>query len=191
MRNRKRPLLARSRWTYNPTTHLLQGSVWNGNGRLRGEFLPFCTIWHNSQMFNSASISQVLTGNRPFDKDDDSAVFSMLQTLGERPQRPSDGSADPIWKVLEKCWHENPFRRPEAAWVYDAFSILHSLPPGKFPWRLKLYVQSIKISLNRPKQGRVYVKFRYRLNNHTTSLTAGVLAGDLYTWFTFHHFYDR
>jgi len=63
-------------------------------------------------------------------------------------------------------------------------------PDGRSPieeGKLKLRIQSIKISLNKQKQRQFFVKFRYENKDHTTSPTK-VVAGDEHTWSVFSPF---
>ena len=86
-------------------------------------------------------------------------------------------------------------KRPPTADVVDAFSGFRSLPQvmhtpeGRLsieglPGKLKLQVQGIKISLNKPKQQQLSIKFKYGDKEYTTSLTKAA-AGDEYIWFVF------
>jgi len=115
---------------------------------------------------------------------------------GERPQRPSDGIADPVWEFLEKCWGGDPTKRPQTAKVRDAFSGFRTLPQAThpsdgrsliedLPGKLKLQVQGIRISLNKPKQQQFSVKFKYGDRDHTTAPTTAA-SGDDYSWSAFH-----
>jgi len=116
---------------------------------------------------------------------------------GERPQRPSDGIADPVWEFLEKCWSGDPTKRPPTAEVRDAFSKFRTFPEAtlpnlrspieELPGTLKLQVQAIRISLNKPRKQQFSVEFKYGNKDHTTSFTEAV-AGDQHTWFVFRLF---
>ena len=92
-----------------------------------------------------------------------------------------------------KCWSRAPTKRPPTAEVPDAFYGFLSLPQATrppdgrpptedLPGRLKLKVQGIRISLNKPKHQEFSVKFKYGNGGHTTSWTKPV-AGDEYPWF--------
>jgi len=52
------------------------------------------------------------------------------------------------------------------------------------PRKLKLRVQSIKVSFGKPHQRQFSVKFTYGNKNHTTLPTTAV-SGDEHTWFVF------
>ena len=73
--------------------------------------------------------------------------------------------------------------------MYKTFSKFRSVRKAveELPGKLKLWVQSVKISLNKPKKQRVYVKLNYGNKVHTTPLTSKVVVGDIYTWFVFTH----
>ena len=118
----------------------------------------------------------------PYSGCDDVTALSNIQA-GIIPERPSEGIADPVWRLLEKCWSTVPSERPLAAQVYDVLSELRSIPG-----RLKLQVLSLKIPPNKSKKQGFYVKFKYGNTVHTTSLSAKVVAGAEYKWFAFHSF---
>ena len=114
---------------------------------------------------------------------------------GEKPQRPSDWVANPVWEFLGKCWSRDPTNRPPTADILDAFSRACSLPRAmpaargpsaieELPGKLKLQVQGVRISLNKSKQQRFYIRFRYGDKDHTTSPTNAV-TGDEHIWFVF------
>lgn len=116
------------------------------------------------------------------------------------PQRPPNKIADPTWEFLEGCWSRDRTKRPSITQVCDA--LLQSPSPPRFvhtpeggagaeelPGKLKLQVQSIQISLNKPKQRKFSVKFKYGNKDHTTSLSTKAAAGDEHTWFVFYPLY--
>jgi len=109
------------------------------------------------------------------------------------PQQPSANDNE-IWEFLKRCWSRDPTKRPPTVQVSDAFSQFSSLPqaitgcvgPGieELPGKLKLQVQSIKISLKELKP-QFLVKFKYGSSGNTTSLATKAVGGpDEYTWFT-------
>lgn len=104
-------------------------------------------------------------------------------------------TARPVWEYLEKCWSRDPQQRPPIADVYSTFSGFRSLPQvvhtpdgrspmEELPGRLKLQVQSIKLSLDKPKQQQFSVRFKYGNKDHTTSPTKAVTS-DEHIWFVF------
>jgi len=128
----------------------------------------------------------------PYSGCSDTLTLLKIQA-GEKPQRPSNGIADPVWEFLEKCWGVDPTTRPPTAEVLGAFSEFRSLPQAvhapegrsaieELPGKLKLQVQGIKISLNKPNQQRFYIRFRYGEKDHTTSPTNAV-TDDEHIWF--------
>lgn len=130
----------------------------------------------------------------PYSKYNDTVTLSKIQA-GELPQKPTDGIRDTVWGFLEKCWNRDPTKRPSIAEVYDAFLQFRSLPQvvpasagrsgmEELPGKLRLQVQSIKISLGKSKQHQLCVKFKYGNKNHTTSPTTKATHGsDEHTWF--------
>jgi len=128
-----------------------------------------------------------LTGSIPYSECSDVAALANIRA-GTTPERPSDGIPDPVWRLLEKCWSIDPAERPSATRVYNTLSNFRSVRPviEELPEKLKLQVQSLKISLIGTKKQRFSVKFKYGDKDHTTSLTTGAVAGDEYTWFALH-----
>ena len=57
----------------------------------------------------------------------------------------------------------------------------------KLPEKLRLQVQSIRISLNKPKRHQVRVKIKYGYMDYTTAPTTVKVAdrSDEYIWFVF------
>jgi len=125
----------------------------------------------------------------PYPECDDAVAMSNIRA-GITPVRPPGGISDVVWQLLEECWRTNPWERPSTAKMYKTFSKFRSVHKavGELPRRLKLWVQSVKLSLKEPKKQRVYVKFKYGSNVHITPLTSKVVVGDAYTWFAFHSF---
>jgi len=129
----------------------------------------------------------------PYSKYNDTVALSKIQA-GELPQQPSDGIGDTIWQFLEQCWNRNPKKRPLTTEVYDAFLQFRSLPQvmsategrsgvEELPGKLRLQVQSIKISLGKSRQQQLSVRFKYGNKNHTTSPTTKAAGGsDEHTW---------
>jgi len=126
---------------------------------------------------------QVLSGSIPDSWGDDDDVALAAIQAGITPQRPSNGTIDPVWQFLEECWSEYPSERPSAADVYNTFSELHTIT--QLPEELRLQVQSIKFSFTGAKKQQFYVKFKYGNKIHLTSLTTRAVAGNEYTWFAF------
>lgn len=133
----------------------------------------------------------------PYFKWNDTITLQKIQA-GETPQQPSADDEE-IWEFLKKCWSRDPKKRPSTAQVSNTFSQLRSLPqaiagcegPGveELPGRLKLQVQSIKITLNKSKSQHFFVKFKYGNKDHTTSPTTKAGSGpDEYTWSAFRTF---
>ena len=106
---------------------------------------------------------------------------------GKTPQQPSDGTVDPIWRLLEECWSRHHWRRPSATRVYDTLSKFRTTE--ELPEKFELRVQSIRISFAGVRRQRFYVKLKYRNEVHMTSLTTRSAADDEYIWFAIPHPY--
>lgn len=133
-----------------------------------------------------------MAGNVPYFKFNDTTTLLKIQA-GEMPQRPS-GVSDPVWEFLKKCWNRDLAERPSTDQVYDAFSQPLSIPQfmhipegesaiEELPRKLKLEVQSVKVSLDKPRQQQFSVKLKYGNKDHTTSPTKKAPAVDEHTWF--------
>jgi len=61
---------------------------------------------------------QLVTGKMPYAGVQDSAVMPMV-LKGKRPSKPkrrhleAPGMTPAVWKIAEKCWHQNANERPE------------------------------------------------------------------------------
>ena len=128
----------------------------------------------------------------PYSGCSDTHTLFKIQA-GEKPERLSDRVTDPVWEFLEKCWSGDPKERPTTADVFDAFSRFCSIPQAvrapegpsareELPGKLKLRVQGVKVLLNKPKQQRFSIRFRYGDKAHATSPT-DTMAGGEHTWF--------
>ena len=132
----------------------------------------------------------------PYSKYNDTVTLSKIQA-GELPQRPSEGTDDGVWEFLESCWSRDPAKRPSSDQVYDSIAQFRTLPQAMFaadgrlgmeelPRKLRLRVQSIKISLKKSRQHQLYVKFKYGNKNYTTAPIAKVVgASDEHVWCVF------
>ena len=60
--------------------------------------------------------SQLVTGNMPFPECMDHNVINLM-LKGKRPPKPrrfeAPGMTPAVWRIAEKCWHENAKERPE------------------------------------------------------------------------------
>ena len=130
----------------------------------------------------------------PYFKYNDTVTLSKIQA-GEMPQKPSEGIDSTVWEFLERCWSRDVTKRPSSNQVYESFLQFRSLPQvasalngwsemEELPGKLKLQVQSIKISLNKSKQQQLCVKFKYGSRNYTTAPTTKAVNGsDEHIWF--------
>jgi len=81
---------------------------------------------HRSGPMSYLTLSQVLTGRMPYLGCDDAAALLNIRG-GKIPERPPEAIADPVWRLLEKCWSTVPSERPPASLVYNFFSELRSI----------------------------------------------------------------
>ena len=119
---------------------------------------------------------------------DDAAALRDIRA-GKNPKRPSEGIPDLVWQILQKCWTMDPRKRPSATQVYNALSEYRSHRPviEDLPKKLKLYVQSAKISFNRrgarrvsSRLGSLEVWIHFKYGNQTYSSGYGSRTKDEY-----------
>jgi hypothetical protein len=137
-----------------------------------------------------------LTGNAPYFKCNNTAILEKMR-VGELPQKPH-GIDDTVWEFLRKCWSRAPAERPPIAQVCNDLSKFCFLPKftptpegqstTELPGKVKLQVQSIKVSLDKGKQQHFFVKLKYGNKGHTTSTTKSVDASGEHTWFALRPF---
>ena len=132
----------------------------------------------------------------PYSKYSDAVTLSKIQA-GEIPQRPSEGIDDSVWEFLESCWSRDPTKRPPSDRVCDSILQFRSLPQAtlatdgrlgmeELPGKLRLRVQSIKISLKKSRQLQLCVKFKYGNKSYTTAPTAKAEGtSDEHIWFVY------
>ena len=58
------------------------------------------------------SLRQTFTGRPPFDINYHSAILEIMN--GKRPRRPGTLSHDGLWKFVQRCWNQDPVKRPTA-----------------------------------------------------------------------------
>ena len=65
-------------------------------------------------------VVEVFTGKMPFEEQKNEAVLLRI-SRGGRPEMPENAQAvgltGEIWKLLERCWQQNPKKRPTMAEV--------------------------------------------------------------------------
>ena len=69
-------------------------------------------------------VVEVFTGDLPFgDVRHETAILMIVR--GQRPEKPHDpenrGLTPEIWKFNQKCWHQNPTKRPDVNFVSGAW----------------------------------------------------------------------
>lgn len=124
-----------------PTRQAAHNPLWSAPEVLRGEnpskesdiysfamtmieVLPSWTI-QRPYRFGSPSFfvtTQVFTDKVPFsDRSEYMAVFAVLN--GERPPRPTHATCtDVLWDLMERCWEDDPYSRPEVGEVLKIVS---------------------------------------------------------------------
>ncbi|WVQ63410.1 uncharacterized protein L199_001563 [Kwoniella botswanensis] len=105
---------------------------WQSPERLAGGLLTR----ENDVYSWSMAVHEVLTGSVPFGYVDNSIVRANIRN-GVRPDRPS-GVEDRLWRLLIKCWAQNPKDRPTFEIVVEELSTIYT--PAKEPERQPTHV---------------------------------------------------
>lgn len=84
-----------------------------------------------------AALGQIFAGQVPFsEKGTVAGVYSMLK--GRRPDRPHHPElSDRVWKVIQRCWKDNPTQRKTMAQVVTILEAEVSPSPQKTIWSRK------------------------------------------------------
>jgi len=74
-----------------------------------------------ASVYCSFASNQVFTGAAPFsDKKNAAAMFDIMS--GVRPPRPTHPTfTAELWILMQTCWDQNPYLRPEASEVLQVF----------------------------------------------------------------------
>jgi hypothetical protein len=85
---------------------------------------------------------EVFTGRPPFDGRSDAGVACLI-SKGSRPERPHDaegvGLTIPVWELLERCWDQDPAKRPT---IQEVVRSCEALLGGNQPTQRTLADQS-------------------------------------------------
>ena len=66
---------------------------------------------------------QVLTGEVPFSNEKTNWMVVVAVLRGDRPSRPEHPSfTDGLWRLIQRCWHQDPHLRPEIPEVSQTFA---------------------------------------------------------------------
>ena len=76
-------------------------------------------------------VYETISGNLPFHKDTDLAVF-MKVVEGERPPRGAR-FMESLWRMLEMCWEPQPNDRPSIEYILQCLEVVSSLPEPPSP----------------------------------------------------------
>ncbi|KAF9261239.1 kinase-like protein, partial [Marasmius fiardii PR-910] len=73
----------------------------------------------------ACTVVEIMTGKPPFADFLDVAVITQVLLSNARPQRPTGvWCPDPIWELVEKCWHQNHLQRPTAIYIHNHLKAL-------------------------------------------------------------------
>ena len=64
-------------------------------------------------------LEQIFTGHSPFIKNYNSALYDIMS--GKRPQRPGTLDHDKLWRFVQRCWDQDPSRRPTTSELLEFF----------------------------------------------------------------------
>ena len=96
--------------------------------RKKGNQQPTAT--EQADIFAFAMLDiEVFTGELPFgDVRHESAILKIVR--GQRPEKPHDaeihGLTPDMWKFIQKCWHQNPAKRPDINTLVSAWRSFES-----------------------------------------------------------------
>ena len=62
---------------------------------------------------------QTFTGRPPFISNYQSALYDIM--IGKRPQRPETLTHDGLWGLVQRCWSEQPEKRPTTFELLESF----------------------------------------------------------------------
>ena len=62
------------------------------------------------------------TGRAPFTINTSAAVFEII--AGNRPGRPAMLRDDKLWEIVERCWDQEPRKRPAISQLLESFRVL-------------------------------------------------------------------
>jgi hypothetical protein len=68
---------------------------------------------------NLPALEQTFTGNPPFVANFQSALYDIM--VGKRPQRPGTLGHDGLWELTQRCWNQDPGRRPTTFELLEFF----------------------------------------------------------------------
>lgn len=66
-----------------------------------------------------AFLAQTFTGRVPFVMNYQSGLYEIM--AGRRPDRPDTLTHDELWKLIQKCWNQDPGNRPNASEIVEIF----------------------------------------------------------------------
>ena len=78
-----------------------------------------CTREVSDGRFGLAASEQIFTGHAPFLSTFPAAVFDIM--AGKRPPRPETMRHDGLWEIIERCWSQEPMKRPTASELLEFF----------------------------------------------------------------------
>ncbi|KAK1218793.1 Rho guanine nucleotide exchange factor [Marasmius sp. AFHP31] len=94
---------------------------------------PPCQTSRRSDIYAYAGVCyEIFTGNYPFYKLRDEAVYDAVVNCGECPHRPEEAGelSDPMWEIMRSCWQHNQHLRPSVEAVVTQIGELQNPKTG-------------------------------------------------------------
>ena len=78
--------------------------------------------------YHCSALTQVLSGQAPFDELKSNYMIVMAVWEGKRPPRPAHPTCtDSLWALIQRCWDQDSGSRPE---IPEVLQTLSSFPPN-------------------------------------------------------------
>jgi len=78
-----------------------------------------CAWGISGEIFISPAFEQTFLGHSPFGNSYLVAIFGIM--TGKRPTRPESLRHDGLWKMMERCWNQDPRERPNSSQLLEFF----------------------------------------------------------------------
>lgn len=73
------------------------------------------------KFLNLPHFEKAYTGRAPFVINIQAAIFDIM--AGKRPGRPAMLRHDKLWEIVERCWDQEPEKRPTTSQLLESFRV--------------------------------------------------------------------